>query len=639
MEVIVIITRFIRSGSILILCSLVLLVSCQTKPKEETTPPPTTETPTTPTTPPGTAVGPSVKQFKENPSKEIPAFSGKELLDLPTDKWITNGGNLYNQRYSPLDKINTSNVAQLKGEWTAKLGSGLDFKFSGEATPIVYDGVMYIITGANDVLALDAKTGEAIWEYRANLDESITTVCCGWTSRGVAVGEGKVFVGRLDAKLVALDQKTGEVIWEAIVDQWETGHTITNAPLYYNGKVYTGISGGEYGIRGYVAAYDAKLGRELWRFYTIPGPGEVGHDTWPQDNDSWKIGGAPVWQTPAVDPDLGLLYFSTGNAAPDVDGSKREGDNLFASSIVAIDAETGKYKWHFQEVHHDIWDYDAPNPVILFDVNINGTLRKGLGQAGKTGWVYLLDRTDGTPLVGITEKPVPQNENQKTAATQPFPEGDAIIPQSIPDEVMQKDFPNYKGKSGDIFTPFWDDPVLIKPYPLGGANWPPSAYSPDTEYFYVLAQDGAFVFTRNQDEEYNPGNVREGKSFIGSSMRPAEGGPPVRSHITAIDVKTNKIAWQEKWDTTAYSGALVTKGGLLFVGHNDGRLIAFDAKTGDQLWEFLMDAGANAPAMTYEIDGVQYITIHAGGSSLAGSKHGDTLWTFSLNGKIEPTKK
>lgn len=627
-------------GSILLILSLVFAVSCTTKPKEEPAPTPNEqETPQAGTEQQPTPTGPTVKQHKDFPAKEAPAFTAKDLTDLPTANWITNGGTVYNQRYSPLDKINTSNVKQLKGEWTAKLGSGLEFKYSGEATPIVHDGVMYVITGAHDVLALDAKTGDLIWEYRANLEQDITTVCCGWTSRGVAIGEGKVFVGRLDARLVALDQKTGEVIWDTHIDEWEKGHTITNAPLYYDGKVYTGISGGEYGIRGYVAAYDAKYGRELWKFYTIPGPGEFGHDTWPQDNDSWMIGGAPVWQTPAVDPELGLLYFSTGNAAPDVDGSKREGDNLFTSSIVAIDANTGQYKWHFQEVHHDIWDYDAPNPVILFDVTLDGKQRKGLGQAGKTGWVYLLDRTDGTPLVGINEKPVPQEPRQKTAATQPFPVGDSFIPQDLTAEDIKKDFNNYTGKYGGIFTPFWDEPVLIKPYPLGGANWPPSAYSPDTEYFYVLGQDGGFVYSRTQEEEFSPENVREGKSFIGSSMRPVEGATPVRSHITAIDVKTNKIAWQQKWDTTAYSGALVTKGGLLFVGHNDGRLIAFDAKTGDQLWEFQTDAGANAPAITYEIDGVQYITIHSGGSSLAGSKHGDTLWTFSLNGKIEPVNK
>src|SRR5690606_35199648 len=247
------------------------------------------------------------------------------------------------------------------------------------------------------------------------------------------------------------------------VEDWEKGYTITSAPLYYNGMVYTGIAGGEYGIRGFVAAYDSEKGEELWKSYTIPGPGEVGHDTWPQDNDAWKKGGAPVWQTPAIDLELGLIYFSTGNTAPDLDASKREGDNLFADSVLALDAKTGEYKWHIQEVHHDIWDYDAPNPVILFDVEMDGKMRKGIAQAGKTGWVYILDRTNGEPLIGIEEKPVPQDERQKTSPTQPFPVGDAFIPQTVTEKDVERDLPEgWKGKIGDIFTPFWDEPITVQ---------------------------------------------------------------------------------------------------------------------------------------------------------------------------------
>ena len=209
------------------------------------------------------------------------------------------------------------------------------------------------------------------------------------------------------------------------------GETITSAPLYYDGLVITGLSGGEFGVRGSVTAYDAETGKLVWRFYTIPGPGETGHETWPQDNDAWKHGGAPVWQTPAVDPELGLLYFSTGNTSPDFDGSSRKGDNLFANSIVALDAKTGEYRWHFQQVHHDIWDLDSPSPVVLFDVKIDGQLRHALAEASKTGWVYILDRTNGKPLVGIDERAVPQEPRQHTAATQPYPVGDAFTPQSV----------------------------------------------------------------------------------------------------------------------------------------------------------------------------------------------------------------
>ncbi|WP_342507871.1 PQQ-binding-like beta-propeller repeat protein [Sporosarcina sp. FSL K6-2383] len=547
----------------------------------------------------------------------------------PTSDWATHGGDLYNRRYSLLDQINVSNIGDLSPVWTASLGSGLEFKYSGEATPIVVDGIMYVSTGANDVLALDAVTGEQLWEYRPDIPEEMDTVCCGWTNRGVAVGDGRVYVTLLDARLVALDIKTGEVLWENEVARWEEGYTMTSAPLFYDGKVYAGVAGGEYGIRGRIMAYDAEIGREIWRFNTIPGPGEKDHDSWPADNKAWMTGGAPVWQTPSVDPELGYLYFATGNTAPDLDGSNREGENLYADSILALDASTGEYKWHFQEVHHDIWDMDPANPTILYDVEMDGKMRKGIAQAGKTGWVYFLDRETGEPLVGIEEKAVPQDERQKTAATQPFPVGDAFVPQRITQEDLDRDFPGgLDMEFGGIFDPFWEDPLVLKPGPGGGANWPPSAYNPDTEYMYVLAQDGYFSFTRS-DEEFVEGDI-----YIGSLLQSVKDAP-LRGSVTAIDVKTNKIAWQHDWDSTAYSGVLTTKGNLVFVGHNDGRLIAFNAKTGEEVWEYKMDAGANAPSVTYEVDGVQYISILAAGNSLAGSKHGDKVYTFKLNGELK----
>jgi outer membrane protein assembly factor BamB len=325
-------------------------------------------------------------------SSVAPAFSSSELASRPTENWITNGGSISNQRYSPLTEINATNVGRLKGLWHVHLRSGLAGKYSGEAQPIVYEDTIYVVTGADDLFAIDARTGATKWAHRAQLNQKITTVCCGWTSRGVALGDGKVYAGQLDGRLVALDQETGKVVWSTQVARWQQGYTITSAPLYYDGRVYTGLSGAEYGIRGRVTAFDANTGKELWRFHTIPGPGEVGHETWPATGDAWKHGGASVWQTPAVDPKLGLLYFSTGNASPDLYGAARAGDNLFASSILAIDAKTGKYRWHFQEVHHDIWDYDAPSPVVLFDVSAGGRERHAIAQAGKTGFVYILDR-------------------------------------------------------------------------------------------------------------------------------------------------------------------------------------------------------------------------------------------------------
>ena len=552
-----------------------------------------------------------------------------EKVEYASTEWVTHGGDYYNRRYSMLNQITSENIGDLKPTWVSSLGSGAEDKHSGEATPIVVDGVMYIATGANDVFAMDAKTGEKIWAYTPDIPQEMDTVCCGWTTRGVAVGDGKVYVGLLDARLVALDQKTGEVVWETKVAEWEEGYTITSAPLFYNGKVYTGVAGGEYGIRGRVMAYDADLGFEVWRFYTIPGPGDIDGDSWPADNDAWLTGGGPVWNTPSVDPELGYIYFATGNTAPDLDGSNREGDNLYANSVVAVNAENGDYVWHFQQVHHDIWDMDPANPVILYDVEMDGKMRKGLGQAGKTGWIYFLDRTDGTPLVGIEEKPVPQMEEQKTAATQPFPIGDSFVPQAVTEEDVKKDLSSeFTGEIGSIFTPFWDVPVTLKPGPSGGANWPPSAYNPDTEYYYVLGNDTYMSFERSELTDF-----KEGDQYFGSIFGPILDAP-VRGTVTAIDVKTNKIAWQKNWDAQAYSGVLTTKGNLVFVGHSDGRLIAFDAKTGDEVWEYKMDAGANAPSITYEIDGEQYITIYAAGNALAGSKHGDKVYTFKLGGTL-----
>lgn len=554
-------------------------------------------------------------------------------VEYASKEWTTYGGDFYNRRYSTLDQINVDTVKDLSPAWVTSLGSGSEMKYSGEATPLIQDGVMYIATAANDILALNAKTGEVIWEFRPEIEQKMDTVCCGWTTRGVAIGDGKVYAGLLDARLVALDMKTGELLWETEVADWEKGYTITSAPLYYNGKVYTGVAGGEYGIRGRVMAYDSDLGREIWRFYTIPTPWDKDGNTWPADNDAWLSGGAPVWNTPAVDPELGLIYFATGNTAPDLDGSMREGDNFYANSVVAVNAENGDYTWHFQQVHHDIWDMDPANPVVLYDVLMDGKMRKGLGQAGKTGWVYFLDRETGEPLVGIEEKAVPQNKQQKTSKTQPFPIGDAFVPQGVTQEDVDRDLDEeFEGEFGDIFTPFWEVPITLKPGPQGGANWPPSAYNPDTEYFYVLGNDTYFSFARQEDEAFE-----EGSMYIGSIMQPVSNAPQ-RGTVTALDVKTNKIAWQVDWDSVAYSGVLTTKGNLVFVGHNDGRLIAFNAQTGDQVWEYMMDAGANAPSVTYEIDGEQYLSIYAAGNALAGTKHGDKVYTFKIGGSLSEGK-
>ncbi len=563
--------------------------------------------------------------------RAAPAFKSKALVAPPTEHWPTNGGNWYNQRYSPLAAINRDNVGSLKGVWRARLGgSGVDNKYSGEAQPIVYDGVVYLVTGADDVFAISVDSGAILWSYTANLDDKIDVVCCGWTSRGVALGDGKVFVGQLDGKLVALDQKTGKISWETQAERWQDGLSITGAPLYYSGLVITGFAGAEYGIRGRVKAFNAKNGSLEWTFHTVPGPGEFGHDTWPQDNDLWMHGGASVWQTPAVDPELGLLYFSTGNPGPDYGGTVRAGDNLFSSSIVALDAKTGERRWHFQQVHHDIWDYDSPNPVVLFDIEIGGMLRKGLAQASKTGWVYILDRTDGTPLVGIDEKPVPQEPRQATSATQPYPRGDAFVPQSI--EIAPEGFELVNG--GRIFTPFSTDrDVPIKPAFSGGANWPPSSYDPVSGYLYVCAQDRIGVFHAEAIDETRPATgARYVAGMFGSTQLSKLGV------FAALDMHTNKLVWQQHWNEECYSGSTTTAGGLTFVGRNDGRLTALDSQNGRMLWEFQTGAGMNAPVSTFEHQGKQYVVAYSAGNLFAGSAKGDSVWLFALDGTLEPAE-
>ena len=546
----------------------------------------------------------------------------------PTDNWPKSGGNFFNQNYSPLTQINRQNVANMKAVWRARLdGSGAAPKYSGEAQPIVHDGVVFIVTGANDVFAISVKTGQTLWKYQANLDEKISTVCCGWTSRGLGWGEGKIYVGQLDGRLVALDEKSGKPVWSIQAERWQEGYTITAAPLYFDGRVIVGFAGGENGTRGRVKAYDAESGRLTWTFYTIPGPGEIGHDTWPQDNDAWKHGGASIWQTPAVDPELGLIYFTTGNPGPDFNGRVRRGDNLFSVSVLAVEAKTGKYRWHFQQVHHDIWDYDSPNPVILFDVKINGRIRKAVAEASKTGWVYILDRTNGKPLIGIDEKAVPQEPRQFTAATQPFPRGDAFVPHQI--DMPLEDYPLVN--QGRIFTPFWTDGVVAKPAPRGGANWPPSSYDPATNYFFVCGTDSVNLFKGGEENQVIPEEGHGGR-YLGGAF----GGSPIPGTgiFAALDMKTNRLVWQQRWRDLCYSGSVTTAGGLVFVGRNDGRLTALDSSNGKRLWEFQTGAGVNAPVAVFQYEGEQHIVAYSAGNLFASSPRGDSVWLFSLKGTM-----
>jgi len=557
----------------------------------------------------------------------------ERLAALPTDGWPTNGGNLFNQRYSPLTRINRDNVAELRGVWRARLGgSGVGQKYSGEAQPIVYEGVAYIVTGADDVFAISVETGETLWTYEANLNQSIDVICCGWTSRGVGLSDDKIFVGQLDAHLVALDRMTGEVVWDTQTENWEDGYSLTSAPLYYDGLVITGFAGAERGIRGRVKAYNADDGSLAWTFYTVPGPGEFGSETWPQPGDPYSdvylYGGGSVWQTPAVDPELGLVYFSTGNPGPDFAGYVRAGDNLFTTSMLALDVYTGEYRWHFQQVHHDIWDYDAANPVVLFDIEIDGETRQAVAEASKTGWVYILDRVTGEPLIGIEERPVPQDERHLTSPTQPYPAGDSFIHQFV--DIVAQGFPPLVNQ-GRIFTPFWMEGVVAMPGPFGGANWPPSAYDPTSGTLFVCANERPGFFRGGEMENDLP--EMPGDSYIGGFF----GHVPYPNHgiLAAMDMHTNTIVWRQRWQQFCYSGVLATAGGLLFTGQSDGRIMALDSSNGAVLWEFQTGAGLNAPVSTFEQNGEQHIIAYSAGNLFAGAPRGDSVWMFSLSGTMD----
>jgi quinohemoprotein ethanol dehydrogenase len=557
-------------------------------------------------------------------SADATQVTRERLLAHPTDAWLTNGGNLFNQRYSPLTDINRATVANLKGVWHVHLnGSGVGPPYSGEAQPIVHDGVMYVVTGADDVFAIEIASGKILWTYESGLDPAMSTICCGWTSRGVAVGEGLIYVGRLDSQLVALDQATGKERWRVQAARWEDGYTITSAPLYYDGMVITGFAGAEYGVRGRISAYRASDGDALWTFHTIPAPTEPGHDTWPADSDAWRRGGATVWQTPAVDPALGLLYFSTGNAGPDFNGSVRRGDNLYSVSMVALDAATGEYRWHFQQVHHDLWDYDAANAVVLFDVEIDGKPRHAIAQAGKTGWVYILDRITGKPLIGIEERPVPQEPRQFTSATQPYPVGDAFVPQSLTMPLFGVPPVN----DGRIFTPYWREPVAAKPSSFGAAQWAPSSYDPNTHTMYICAMDLAGLFTGGKADGSQLPSQYLGGDFLFDRQRTGV--------FAAMDLRTNRLKWRQRWSDSCYSGSTVTAGGLVFTGLNDGRFIALDADDGRLLWAFQTGAGVNAPPAVFSHAGTQYVAIYAAGALFAQSAPGDSVWLFALSGTLD----
>ena len=515
--------------------------------------------------------------------------------------WASYGRDYTNQRYSPLAQLNAGDVGGLKLAWVYHTGVPHAF----EASPVIVNGTMYVSTALDHVVALDARTGTRKWEYAPQL--GTTVHCCGPVNRGVAVYGGRVYIGQLDGKLVALDANNGSKAWDVQVGDPKDGYALTGPVVAVDGKVITGISGAEYGIRGYVTAYDASNGHQLWRFYTIPSPDDGGWwGTWKTTDafgttvhrnrsqehadsakyaDAWKTGGGSMWQAVAVDTALKEVIFSVGNPSPDLNGAVRPGDNLYTESIVAIDLNSGKHKWHFQEIPHDVWDLDATSPVVLFDVkDKNGQTVPAAAEAGKTGWVYVVNRQTGEPI-RRSDGFVPHSN----AFAEPTPNGTRMLPGAN-----------------------------------GGSEWSPPAYSPQTGYMYVLGLNQPMMYIVRPDSLHKPA-MWLGGAFVGT-------GEPQYGLFSAVDVNTGKVAWQKRVADPMIGGALATGGGLVFVGTPDKQFLALDAKSGNQLWSYKADGGVDAPPVSYAIDGQQYVAVAAGGNYQINAPRSDEVLVFSLQG-------
>jgi len=490
--------------------------------------------------------------------------------------WLTYWGDYQGRHYSALKQINTSNVRQLQARWSAQLVG----PSSLEATPLVVDGIMYTTGSPGTVVALDAKTGLQIWRYQRQ-QKVVNPYEINPFNRGVAVLGSRVFFGTLDAALVALDARTGLPLWEGQIDDTLKGYSLTSAPLALKDKIVVGITGGEFGAPGYVDAYDPATGRRLWRFNTIPGPGEFGHDTW--KGDSWKHGGSPAWLTGSYDPDLDVLYWTVGNPGPDSDAEIRKGDNLFSSSVVALDPNTGQRKWHYQFTPNDTHDWDATEDVLLVDRVWRGERRKLLLQADRNGVFYVLDRITGAFL-----------------SAAPF--------------VRTSWVSNWDSAGRPITTSDWrstPEGSTVFPALGGGSNFQAPSYSPQTGWMYFAYHDGAGRYSSG------PAPYEAGRQFWGRGSGggfPGAGPGDVQG-VEAFDPETGKVQWKFQLTQNSLSaGVLATAGGLVFVASREGNFLALDARSGKPLWHFGAGAEIASSPMSYAVDGRQYIAVSSAGA-------------------------
>lgn len=520
--------------------------------------------------------------------------------------WAIYGHDYTNQRYSPLAQITSANVSSLRMSWMYQ--TGISRLGSFENSPTVVDGVMYVTTPYNTAIAINTRTGQQIWRYEHKPSITAPIYCCGPNNRGVAISGGTVYMGTLDARLVALDSKTGAVKWDVEVADPEAGYSLTIAPLIVDNEVIVGTSGAEYGIRGFVRAYNKEDGKPMWTFYTLPDKGWEGNfaektgegedlkrnitaekAAMAQYGDAWKRGGGSVWMTPAYDATSHNIFFSVGNPSPDLDGTVRPGDNLYTESIVAIDARTGEYKWHYQQVPHDVWDFDATSPPVIVKLK-NG--KTAVAEAGKTAFVYVLDAETGKLIRKSDE--FNKHENY---FVQPTADGARMLPGAN-----------------------------------GGSEWSPPAVNPTLGYMYVLGLEQPMNYITHSAP------LEKGKLWLGSAFK-AVPGEKQWGTFTAIDLNTGKRAWQVKTDQPMIGGALATAGNLVFTGEGNGHFNAYDARTGKTLWTFNGGAGCNAPPVSYSVDGKQFIAVACGGNYQLGYPLGDVVLVFALPGGAPAMKK
>src|SRR5919107_1505784 len=515
--------------------------------------------------------------------------------------WLTYYGAYDGQRYSTLDQINASNVKQLTPVWVYQAGSmGLHSgksTYAWEASPIVVDGVMYVSAWDGQLWALDAAKGHELWRYK-HASPFDVSLCCGNVNRGVAVAQGLVFMTTLNAHIIALDAETGKKVWDQPYGDVRAGESATVAPLIVKDMVIVGSSGGEFGSRGHTDAFKLETGERVWRCYMVPKPGEPGSETWQDDGEAWQRGGANCWVTPTYDPDLNLLYYGTGNPCPDFDGGVRPGDNLFTDSGVAVDADSGEIKSHFQYTPHDLWDYDSTMEHILFD--LDG--QKLAAHFDKNGFLYILDRTNMEPV-----------------RVAPFV--DRIDWGEVDEKgnVTPKLYPDKEG-----------DPVHFWPGPAGAKEWTHACYSPRTELLYVPVQDVGATATRRRRE------FKESIPYWGAGV--AVDLEDMAGAISAFDPRTGAERWRWQRDLPMCASLLATAGGLVFGGEANREVNALDAETGDHLWKFQCGSGHHSSPSTYSVDGKQYIVAASGWGGWAegflpmmlGSSHGSALFAFAL---------